>query len=232
MNDTTAVVVRLWRFQLDEMLQTNAEIMLSSDERARADRLKFPLVRQRFINGRVLLRQTLAAELKTEPAALKFEYTPTGKPYLAGTSLHFNFTHSENLALLAIATVPVGVDVERKHFRKEYQSMEPTIFTAEERELLNRLSGTERENLFFTLWTCKEALIKATGEGFQVMLRHQIRLDEKMVRAYVQDSNGSPIPWLLKPLDMDNAFSAAVAAGIEKDASSEIRIQHMNSSDG
>jgi 4'-phosphopantetheinyl transferase len=224
MDNTTAEAVRLWRFQLDEPLEANWGAILSVDERERANRLKIPVIRQRFINGRVRMRHALAAELKTEPTALKFEYTSTGKPYLTGTPLHFNFSHSENCALFATANIPVGVDIERRRSTTAFESMEPTIFTAEERHFLNQRSGTERETAFFQLWTCKEALVKATGEGFQAILRYQIRFSFPDHQPIGVDLHGNTLPWSVRSFTLREMFLAAIVVA-NNDHAKEIALQ-------
>lgn len=227
----SAVLVRLWRFQLDQLSEGSTSDILSLDERARAERLKIPQVRQRFINGRTFIRQTLAAELNIDPAALQFEYTSTGKPYLSDTPLHFNFTHSGDVALLAVADVSVGIDTEQQRYSPAFQAMEATLFTAAEQAFLNQWSGSERQRLFFELWTCKEALVKATGEGFQAMLRYQVQFDESTDDSQALDADGNPIPWLLQSLELETNFSAAVAAAGHS-AAQKIIVQLMNDADG
>jgi 4'-phosphopantetheinyl transferase len=218
------ILIRLWRFHFDDPTHTDVYTILSADERQRAERLKIPIVRQRFINGRVLLRQTLAAQLNIEPDALQFEYSDSGKPYLAKTPLHFNFSHSEDCALLAIAGVPVGVDVEAKRASTALSSMETTMFAASERSYLNQFNDPERDTAFFRLWTCKEALVKATGEGFQAILRYQIRFEEDAASALNASDNA--IPWLIQSFELDERFTGAVAVACD-DSSQVIEIQHM-----
>lgn len=203
--------VTLWRVHLDAIDPGEAAAVLSPDELARANRLKIPQVRQRFIAGRLALRRILASQLQINPAELLFEYIAKGKPHLTGMPLHFNFSHSGGLALLAVADVPVGVDVEQQRSMSALASMEATILTPEEQYRLKQWSGDEQNRLLLHLWTCKEALVKATGEGFQAMLRYQLQWDQPSEPMTVLDQQGKVIPWIVQPLTSDTDYTAAVA---------------------
>lgn len=204
--------INLWRVPLDANYSEESAAVLSPDEQARADRLKIPQIRQRFINGRLTLRRILAAQLGQHPAELRFEYAASGKPFLAGMPLHFNFTHSGDLGLLAVADIPVGVDLEQQRSVTALRTMEATILMPEEQQRLDHYIGDERDALLLRLWTCKEALVKATGEGFQAMLRYQLRWDQSSGQMTAHDAQGDAIPWAVQPLTIHNAYTAAIAA--------------------
>jgi 4'-phosphopantetheinyl transferase len=143
---------------------------LSAAEKERAGKFKFDRHRNRFIAGRGWLRATLAAYLQTNPARLDFVYSVQGKPALSPefdpAQIHFNLAHSEDLALLAITRIgPVGIDVERIRQVKDAAELVARFFCARENELFQQLPASEKPAAFFNLWTRKEALLKATGEG-------------------------------------------------------------------
>ena len=143
---------------------------LSEAEQERAARFKFEPGRKRFIAGRGLLRAILGRYLQTGPAELKFVYGPHGKPALsaefAGAEIHFNLAHSDDLALIAVTRAgAVGVDVERIRPVKDAEALVARFFSPRESGLFQRLAADEKPPAFLTLWTRKEALLKATGEG-------------------------------------------------------------------
>src|SRR5713226_9608883 len=100
--------VRVWRAALNRKtsLVHSLERILSTDERARAERFYFQKDRERFTIARGFLRIILGRYLNMEPCCLQFRYNPYGKPALAnesgGNGLRFNLSHSDGLALYAI----------------------------------------------------------------------------------------------------------------------------------
>jgi 4'-phosphopantetheinyl transferase len=143
---------------------------LSPDEKARAERFKFDKHRNRFIAGRGVLREMLGRYLGANPEDLRFEYSSNGKPGFAaafpGIGVHFNLSHSEDLALMAVTKIGnVGVDIECVRLLKDMDHLVARFFSARENELFQTVPADEKPAAFFNLWTRKEALLKATGEG-------------------------------------------------------------------
>ena len=86
---------------------------LSADERALHSRFATPELRQRFLASHAGLRNILAGYFGAAARELAFQQTAAGKPYLSGTTLQFNLSHSADANLLAVAPAEVGVDIER-----------------------------------------------------------------------------------------------------------------------
>ena len=89
--------------------------VLSEDERDRAARFLRDRDRNRYVAARGQLRMVLGHRLEIAPAQIQFAYGLHGKPALAGasasTNLHFNLSHAEDLALVAVTSAgPVGVE--------------------------------------------------------------------------------------------------------------------------
>ena len=102
----------------------------------------------------------------TEPPV--FEYLEGGKPIIVGhPEIHFNFSHSGNIALCAIDSQPVGADVETP--RKITPSLIAYTMNEEEQALI--ASAPESLSAFLALWTKKEAILKLTGEGIRSDLK-------------------------------------------------------------
>lgn len=142
---------------------------LSPDEKARAERFKFEKHRHRFIAGRGMLRTILGRYLLADPATLRFDYLTNGKPALASYAsrgIHFNLSHSEDLALVAVTRIGiVGVDVESVRAIEDADGLVARFFSPRENETFQKVPSGEKPAAFFNLWTRKEALLKATGEG-------------------------------------------------------------------
>lgn len=91
-----------------------------------------------------------------------------GKPYFPGhPGLHFNLSHSGDLALCALDSAPVGVDVQL--VRERRPSLPRRACSGPE---LGWLEGQPEFWPSFTLlWTLKEARVKESGRGLTPDLR-------------------------------------------------------------
>lgn len=140
---------------------------LDRSEKLRASAISHQFARQEFVKTRALLRLALARCANRPPLDFTFATGETGKPYLRGDgSLHFNVSHSAGQALIAIASCEVGIDIERIDNCIDHLGVGATVFSRAERKLLANASKAERSDVFFSLWTRKEAYLKATGCGF------------------------------------------------------------------
>lgn len=144
--------------------------VLSPDEKARADRLRFPQDRIRWVAARAALRGVLGRHLDCPPGRVEFAYGTQGKPRLASAQGHarlrFNLSHSGGMALLAVTGgMDVGVDVELVRTDFDTQGLAAGVFAPDERECLRSASPGARPALFFMFWTAKEAVVKALGAG-------------------------------------------------------------------
>ena len=102
---------------------------------------------------------------------IHYGYGPQGKPYLIDyPGIHFSLSHSGHMAVLALADEEVGIDVQES---RGYNEKIVQRFYHEEdiKKLENVLNPTEREKLFYRIWTGKEGYIKYTGKGMKQELR-------------------------------------------------------------
>jgi len=140
----------------------------SPETRAEALRRRHLPARREHLAGRRLARAALAAVTGAAPARVRFELDPEGRPFAPGGP-DFNIAHSRGLIACAVATGPyrVGVDVEAWGRRVRAAALAERFFAPTERALLAPLEGAAHAQAFFSLWTLKEALLKATGEGLR-----------------------------------------------------------------
>jgi 4'-phosphopantetheinyl transferase len=144
-------------------------LTLSADEQKRADRFRFPRDAHRFIVGRGILRALLGRYLQISPEQLQFCYGDHGKPALVSDladGLTFNISHSEELMLCAIARgCHVGIDLEYLRPVNNLEELTQRFFSPQEHAAIHALPEASRLRSFFQHWTCKEALLKASGDG-------------------------------------------------------------------
>jgi 4'-phosphopantetheinyl transferase len=192
--------------------------MLAAAERRRAELFHFDRDRNRFVVSRGTLRMILGRYLRAPPASIEFEQESHGKPLLAGhwakIGLHFNLTHCEDLALLAIARDrTVGIDLERIRALNGAQEMAANFCSQRENAELQALPPAEREAAFFRLWTCKEAWLKAIGDGIGTSLQEvEVSLGREAARYMgLPHGMGTTKDWNLFELNPAAGFIAALA---------------------
>jgi len=211
---------QVWRACLDDpqAWAPACQSLLSPDEKERALRYRFERHRQRFSSARAILRILLGWQLRIHPADVRFQYSPGGKPELAGQSdgrpLYFNVSHSDGLSLLALSrNCPVGVDVERIEDIKD-PGLADVCFSPAEVAALQSLPGHLRLEGFYDLWTRKEARLKATGEGIANRLQQTCVLSDLERSTAVLDLNTASVTveeWHFQKLSPSPGFKAVLA---------------------
>ena len=167
-------VTRIWRIALSGPSGDSHLACLDEAERRRADAFKFERDRHRFIRAHDALRRRLSGVCGGAPEKLALQADEQGKPMLpAEYGVHFNLSHSEDQALLAIShAAPVGVDLEKIRPLSDADALAERHFSARECVHLQTLpAGPVRERAFFLCWTRKEAFVKCTGVGLRTDLR-------------------------------------------------------------
>lgn len=208
--------VHIWRINLNPS-QSQLQAFwatLSSDEIARAERFYFPEHRQRFIAGRGTLRAILGQYLGIDSKQVEFEYQPRGKPFLAAKfadqGLLFNLSHSQDLALCGVSYQhQIGVDLEYIRTMPDVESLAKRFFSPREYAHLRLVSPEEQQQIFFRYWTCKEAYLKATGDGLVQLEEIEIYLIPNQPSQLLVSGN-----WVLRELTpVENCAAAVVVAG-------------------
>jgi 4'-phosphopantetheinyl transferase len=214
--------VHIWAANLDKSAEVMSALKqtLSLDERNRLERIYSEAHRHRFVAGRGILRAILGSYLKIDPAQVGFVYSSRGKPTLTGVpkshALHFNVSHSNNLILIAVTRVSaVGIDVEWIHSISDAENIACYFFSPREATELMNLPKELRVLSFLSLWTRKEACLKAIGAGLSE-LAEQIEVsflpgEPARVLAISGDPQAA-MCWSLVELSPASEFKAAVAA--------------------
>lgn len=186
------------------------EEWLSADERVRADRYRILDHRRRYTITHGALRVLLSCYLSVDPASLEFDYGSRGKPTLRGSGPHFNLSHSAQLAMIAIAAEPVGIDCEKtRHLERLVDIAKRQFSTAEHLSLL-QLPEAERLQAFYRCWTRKEAYVKALGLGLAALDVFDVELGDKPKFVALRD--GEDITrWSLLDVSPSAEFTGACA---------------------
>jgi 4'-phosphopantetheinyl transferase len=185
---------------------------LAADEIARADRFHFERDRNNFIAGRAQVRRILAAYLGWQPRELRFSYGVSGKPGLPGP-VSFNVSHTGEIAALAVACFDLGVDIEK--VRPIGEDIAERFFAVDEAARLRALPQDQQLAAFFALWSCKEAYVKARGDGLIVPLDQfsvGVEPDGTAALLRVGDDPAEPSFWQLHRFSPAPDVVGAIAA--------------------
>ena len=169
----------VWWFNISEVTLGPVDLAdLDPRETARAAAFVFPADRHRYQVAHVMLRRVLAGRLGSTPGRLAFARLrcpacggPSGRPVLAGlpagesgrSGLSFSLAHSGDAVAIAVASGPVGIDVERTAAGcvcSLASAMHP-----EDTALAEALPEPERHAAIIRWWVRMEAVLKCTGTG-------------------------------------------------------------------
>lgn len=147
--------------------------LLDGPERDRIPQLRKAEDRRRFVAGRALLRTAAAGYLGVVPRDLDVvARCPDcsrnhGKPELPGTGLQVSVSHSGDRVAVAVTRAgAVGIDVEEIGAAVSPAELLPHVLGPSE----PRTPAHATPSGFHTMWTRKEAVLKATGLGLRVPL--------------------------------------------------------------
>jgi 4'-phosphopantetheinyl transferase len=140
---------------------------LREDKKARIDRMRRREDQALALTAHRLLCYALKTACGIVPTSNDFDLGARGKPFLKDRpDIHFNISHSGAMALCALHEAPVGADIEK--IRPVGAGVAKRILTAAEQQVY--VQTEDKQNLFFQIWTLKEAYIKYLGTGLGVAL--------------------------------------------------------------
>jgi 4'-phosphopantetheinyl transferase len=211
----TTGTVHLWTIDLDAAPPSVTRFLdlLNGDERVRAARFRTTELRLRFIVAHGALRAILARYIGIAASAIRFESTASGKPFVPGASVAFNFSHSEALAVCALtAGGHIGVDVERVRSVADADSIVERYFAPGEAREYAALPAADRTAAFYSTWTRKEAFVKAIGDGLQCPLdSFEVDIAPAAVEPRLA-MNGSHGVWHLRSFEPAPGYTGALAS--------------------
>jgi 4'-phosphopantetheinyl transferase len=207
--------VRIWVVPLEYPPANEASLLtcLTAEEQERAARYKVARPRHQFVTGRGLIRQILGECMGVRPHEVPITYSGAGKPVLDRGELHFNVTHTDAVALLALATRPVGIDTEQVRDLANPDGLVQRFFSPAECEAYRNLPPELKRTGFFHAWTCKEAVIKAAGLSVTCLESFDVELDPRRPPAVLAARHPELADrrWGLTAWEPVPGFAAAVA---------------------
>ncbi len=228
--------VHIWL--VDPTTVTDADLLacyhelLSRDENAKWQRYRFDKDKHQHLVTRALIRTTLSRyEPSIAPQDWRFELNAHGKPLIANSlsrPLHFNLSHTQNLAALAVTRcAPIGIDVEKIKAVEQVRGLAERCFA--DGEIAFVFSGDKAAVMerFFKLWTLKEAYIKAHGCGMSLSL-HSVEFDplaHPLTVSFDATHDDRPEEWCFRHWELGEHL-LSLALNVSEQRGAEIEFFH------
>jgi len=208
----------LWWLALDDLpadVLSRWTALLDEEEQARANRFVHERDRRSYVAAHALLR-TVLQRLAGRPAPTwRFEAGPKGKPELHPdhglAHLRFNISHTHGAVACAMTLDhAIGVDIEETGRTVEMLDIARSHFAPTEFALFD-VPDADHRDLFFRLWTLKEAYIKAHGDGLSLPLQQFSFSLESLSIAFEPELRDDPARWQFATLTPTSTHRLSVA---------------------
>lgn len=212
--------VQVWLGEVptDDLEIASCVRRLDTSEQLRMGQFRDFASRNQFIFGRAMLRQLLGKNLDIDTAEVAFSFGTWGKPQIAGiagdSGICFNVAHSHSLVAIALAwRRQIGVDIEWNENSMDWRIVADRVLSANELYHLKALPITQQKLAFFTIWTRKEAYLKATGEGLTgdlsaIEVTVSPEKSAKLLR--LPKSSDDPVQWNIQDIVLPRSYVGAL----------------------
>ena len=160
--------IDLWRVDLSDPDLEQPGI-LADDENWRAEKYAFDAGRNNYVRSRCTLRRILSGCLDYPAEKIEFRYNEHDKPELAvpDVDVQFNLSHSADTGLIGVGKDRrVGVDVNYMGRTSGWKAIAKRTFSVAEQTSFFAQREESQEEIFYRVWSQKEAYTKAIGDGF------------------------------------------------------------------
>ena len=205
--------------------------LLSEEEIEKHKSFQFGRDRDLYLMTHGLVRAALSRYSMVSPEKWVFQCNSYGRPEIAQSNgnpqLRFSVSRARGLvACLIVLSIDAGIDVEEIRELDNLIALSENIFTSLELSNMRKPPENDRVEEFFTLWTLKEAYIKAKGMGLSLPLNQF---------AFYFDAKGSTRLWVdprLHDISSDwqsatfrSAPSHAMAVALHRRNRADLRIR-------
>ena len=154
-----------------------AKNWLSKEELKKYQKIFYKEDRIQYLVSHVMLRRVLSEYIDLHPKLWQYDSNSYGKPFISYKhkiiNLQFNLSHTRRLiALIITQKENCGIDIELIRPLNDYFNIARLVFSQNERITMSKINNNDvLKNYFFSLWTLKEAYIKARGIGLSLDLK-------------------------------------------------------------
>lgn len=165
---------------------------MSSHRKDKINRFRFRKDKNLSLAVGIILDYYLQS-LNLREIDMNYSTKANGKPFFTDYEyLHFNASHSGNVAICSFSDNEIGCDVQNVH--KSHQDIAKRFFTSQEYNYIYNNEKYRDENLtadekFTRIWAIKEAYIKLDGLGLAESLSSfNVSIDKNNVK--IDDNSG------------------------------------------
>ena len=164
--------IDLWFIPFRKLIcKKHIKNFLDKKELTRGNSFKYDILKERYFYYHFAFRKIISKYIDINPKKIKYTYTHNNKPYIKGSSYHFNFSHSQNLAFCGIyRNNSIGVDIEVIKNNLSFYSISQIFYSKKELKEWQILPQLQKTNAFYQIWTAKEAYGKLKGIGLNYPL--------------------------------------------------------------
>jgi len=190
-----------WAGVWDPQLYGHLLDSLPATERLRISRYKDPKEQQQRLTARLMLQQWYCRHMNAARLP-ELQYADTNKPGVEGIT--FSTAHAGAMVVCAVThgTIAMGIDIEP--LKEQEGRLLKDFFTAREWTMIQQAPAANEQLL--TLWTRKEALLKASGQG---MLADLPAIDVSDDEVYYKGRR-----YFFHHPDIASAYTAALATDV------------------
>lgn len=162
-----------------------------------------------------LLLRMVSSLWPIEVSRTQIDTEPSGRPYLAGTGLpavpFISVSHSRGWVACAATEIgPLGVDIELPRPGRNTDQIAAAAFGPLEIQRIQRTG----ERGFYRIWTVREAIAKATGEGLRLATDRRDRAHQGPEEGNWKLLSGAA-PWAISHQVLDTSLHLATAVKLQ-----------------
>lgn len=131
-----------------------------------------------------------------------------GKPYKEN-GIKFNISHSNNLCIIGVSSIEIGVDIE--FVRNRNLDIMNRFFAKEEKDNVSSLKD------FYKVWTNKESLVKCIGVGLRTKVSSIPGFPFEGARVYNSET------YYAQTIEYDNYIISVTTRGKDKEKINIVR---------
>ena len=203
--------IDIWKVYVPNVIGRADEYMsfLSSDELHKSQTFINDIDRNSYIVKRIYLRKVLSGYLKIPPSNVVFEYSEHNKPYLSiSDHIEFNISKVDDYLIIGIANRwSLGVDIKVMDEKVDLYHM--IYRTMSKEEISSILNNDFPREVFYRMWTRKNALLKGLGVGRSESMR-EISCCEGLNLVPLEILSFTTA-WVVRSFIMENKYSVSFA---------------------